>query len=182
VTGDSPLFLTNSKRERPLSLFLEGSPDYRLRRKRDRGLSLFEFVRKRGLSLLLALAWATFAAAGPKDEIAKLLNDQAAAWTRGDLDAFCAVYADDATFISPSGMTSGRKAVLDRYRKKYVDKAGMGTLTLDVQEVRDAGESGASVVAQWTLTWPDKPKSSGLTLLVFAKTASGWRIVQDASM
>lgn len=121
-------------------------------------------------------------ASPPGKEIEALLNDQAAAWSRGDLDAFCSVYADDASFISPTGITTGRRAVLERYRKKYVDHAGMGALRLDVLEVRAAHVSGASVVARWTLTWPDKPSAQGLTLLVFEKTKDGWRIVQDASM
>lgn len=121
-------------------------------------------------------------AVSPDREIRTLLADQAAAWTRGDLDSFCAVYADDATFLSPSGLTEGRQAVLDRYRKKYVDKAGMGSLTLEITQVRAASAMNASVVARWTLTWPDKPKAEGLTLLVLWKTQSGWRIVQDASM
>ena len=118
----------------------------------------------------------------PREEISALLHAQAAAWTRGDLDAFCAIYADDATFLSPSGLTKGRLAVLDRYRKKYVDKAGMGTLTLEIVEARAASATNASVVARWTLNWPDKPKAEGLTLLVLWKSAEGWRIVQDASM
>jgi len=118
----------------------------------------------------------------PESQIRTLLSDQAAAWNRGDLPAFCAVYADDATFISPSGLTKGRQAVLDRYLKKYVDKAGMGSLTLEIEELRAASDSSASVVARWTLAWPDKPKAEGLTLLVLSKTKDGWRIVQDASM
>jgi len=135
--------------------------------------------------IVAACTCAASAASAPssaRDDIAKMLHDQAAAWTRGDLDAFCSVYADDATFISPSGMTKGRQGVLDRYRKKYGDKAGMGSLTLDVQEVREASATGASVIARWTLTWPDKPKAEGLTLLVLHKTQGGWRILQDASM
>ena len=118
----------------------------------------------------------------PRDELSALLHVQAAAWNRGDLDAFCSVYANDATFLSPSGLTRGRQAVFDRYRKKYVDKAGMGTLTLEIEEVRAASATNASVVARWTLTWPDKPKAEGLTLVVLWKTQDGWRIVQDASM
>ena len=118
----------------------------------------------------------------PREELAKLLDDQAAAWSRGDLDAFCSVYAEDATFISPSGMTNGRQAVLERYRKKYVDKTGMGSLSLAIQETRSLDAGSASVVARWILTWPDKPKAEGLTLLVFQKTKAGWRILQDASM
>ena len=110
--------------------------------------------------LLTGLTVAVFAASAsavpqmdpPAREIEKLLHDQAAAWTRGDLDAVCAIYADDATFISPSGLTSGRQAVLDRYRKKYVDKAGMGTLRLDVLEVRRLNAGAVSAVARWTLS------------------------------
>jgi len=134
------------------------------------------------LAWLLAACACGAGVAPPDVEIATLLHDQSAAWTRGDLEAFCAVYADDATFISPSGLTKGRQAVLDRYRKKYVDKAGMGSLSLDIQEVRTVEATSASVVARWTLTWPDKAKAEGLTLLVLRKTPDGWRIVQDASM
>jgi beta-aspartyl-peptidase (threonine type) len=135
------------------------------------------------LLLTVASASAAFASRSSRDEIQALLRAQAEAWTRGDLDAFCSVYADDATFISPSGMTHGRRAVLDRYRDKYEDKAAMGALTLEVLETRSLGSPQASsVIARWTLTWPDKPKAEGLTLLVFTRTKDGWRILQDASM
>jgi uncharacterized protein (TIGR02246 family) len=135
------------------------------------------------LVLTASAAPAPVAAASPRDEIEALLRSQAQAWTRGDLDAFCSVYADDATFLTPTGITHGRQAVLDRYRAKYKDKAGMGALTLEVVEARALTAPGAaSVVARWTLTWPDKPKAEGLTLLVFTKSKDGWRIVQDASM
>jgi uncharacterized protein (TIGR02246 family) len=161
--GDTPLFLTK--------------------------LLGYRFDKKTGhvpylalVAVVGALLMAACAAATPAQELAAMLNEQAAAWSRGDLDAFCAVYVDDATFISPSGLTKGRQAVLDRYRKKYVDKTGMGSLTLAVEEVRAADGGNASVIARWTLTWPDKPKAEGLTLLVMKKTPGGWRIVQDASM
>ena len=163
MNGDTPLFLTK----------LLGS----------------RFDKKKGsvpYSLLAAMLASGLAMAAPPaapaQELAKLLNDQAAAWTRGDLTAFCSVYAEDATFLAPSGLTKSRQAVLDRYRAKYVDKNGMGTLALAIEEVRDLSADAASVVARWKLTWPDKPEASGLTLLVFRKTREGWRIVQDASM
>ncbi|HEX4823583.1 MAG TPA: SgcJ/EcaC family oxidoreductase [Candidatus Polarisedimenticolaceae bacterium] len=117
-----------------------------------------------------------------RKDIEKLLDTQSAAWSKGDLDGFCSVYVDDAAFITPSGLTQTKKAVLDRYRVKYKDPAGMGKLRLDVIEVRELTPDAASVVAQWTLTWPDKPEATGLTLLVLKKTKEGWRILQDASM
>lgn len=135
--------------------------------------------------VIVAACWAATLAApsSARTEIERLLAVQARAWSRGDLEAFCSVYAEDATFIAPSGMTRGRQAVLDRYRAKYRDKTGMGTLTLTVLETRELASPGsASAIARWTLTWPDRPKAEGLTLLVFTRTKDGWRILQDASM
>ena len=125
-----------------------------------------------------------------------LLSAQAAAWNRGDLEEFCSVYADDATFISPSGLTQGRDEVLARYRRRYPDQAAMGQLSLDVLEIRTAhgtevsmmGDArpsrihGLTVTARWTLSYPDGEADTGLTLLVMRPTGDGWRIVQDASM
>ena len=119
---------------------------------------------------------------------AAVLQRQTEAWNRGDLEAFCSVYDEDATYVSPSGIVRGRAAVLDRYRKRYPDRAAMGTLRLDVQEARaaaapeGAGVQGVSIVARWRLTYPDKPEASGLTLLVLRPRGDGqWQIVQDAS-
>lgn len=126
----------------------------------------------------------------------QLLDDSAANWNKGDLDAFCADYAEDALFISPSGTTRGRQSVLERYKKKYVDKAGMGTLSFETIEIRltsgmeasvlgsarPALVQGASIAARWTLTYPDH-SATGMTLLVLRPRGGGrWEIVQDSSM
>jgi uncharacterized protein (TIGR02246 family) len=114
--------------------------------------------------------------------VAAVLEGQVQAWNRGDLEGFTSVYAEDATFVSPTGLTRGRQAVLDRYRKRYPDKAAMGTLSLDIVEARLLDVHGASVVARWTLAYPDKPAASGLTLIVLRPRGDTWMIVQDASM
>ncbi|HVG58684.1 MAG TPA: polysaccharide deacetylase family protein [Hyalangium sp.] len=125
-----------------------------------------------------------------------LLLKQAEAWNQGDLDAFCAVYAEDAAFVSPTGLTRGRAEVLARYRKRYPDRKAMGTLSFEFLETRlakgieysafgDALPSrvhGVSVVARWKLEYPDKAPASGLTLLVLHRRGDGWEIVEDASM
>jgi peptidoglycan-N-acetylglucosamine deacetylase len=125
-----------------------------------------------------------------------LLLKQAEAWNQGDLDAFCAVYAEDAAFVSPTGLTQGRAQVLARYRKRYPDRKAMGTLSFEFLETRlakgieydafgDALPSrvhGVSVVARWKLEYPDKAPASGLTLLVLHRRGDGWEIVEDASM
>jgi len=132
--------------------------------------------------------------------IRTLLAEQAAAWSRGDLEEFVSVYAEDALFVSPSGLTYGRDEVLARYRRRYPDRAAMGRLTLDVIELRlsgggetparvaDAADGevhGARVVARWTLSYPEgaeREEATGLTLIVFDRRDGHWRIVEDASM
>jgi peptidoglycan/xylan/chitin deacetylase (PgdA/CDA1 family) len=141
-------------------------------------------------------------AADVRTEIATLLETQAAAWNRGDLEAFCAVYAEQASFASPSGLTRGRDAVLARYRTRYPDAVARGTLGFEIQEIELASGlelssfgdvvpsrvHGASVLARWRITYPGKPAASGLTLLVLRprpgapEGAPRWEIVQDASM
>ncbi len=131
-----------------------------------------------------------------QEQVAQLLTQQAEAWTRGDLEAFCSVYAEDAAFVAPSGLTRGRQAVLERYRSRYPGPDAMGALTLEVMETRTAwgtevsllGDAvpsrvhAVSVVARWTLRRPGQPDATGLTLLVLRPHGAGWQIVQDASM
>jgi uncharacterized protein (TIGR02246 family) len=121
-------------------------------------------------------------AAPPEAAIQAELTRQAGAWNRGDLGAFCAFYADDAVFISPTGVTKGRQAVFDRYKKRYPTPAAMGTLTLEAIDTRLFGQEGATAMARWTLAYPDKPPATGLTLVVLRREGKEWRIVQDASM
>jgi peptidoglycan-N-acetylglucosamine deacetylase len=131
-----------------------------------------------------------------RTEVEALLQAQARSWTEGDLEAFCAAYADDALFLSSSGTTRGRAAVLDRYRRRYPDKAAMGALTLEVVEARPLsgpevtpqGDAvpgnihALSVAARWTLRFPgQEPVQQGFTLLVVQRQRTAWRIVQDAS-
>ncbi|MCP4502960.1 MAG: undecaprenyl-diphosphatase UppP [Deltaproteobacteria bacterium] len=120
-----------------------------------------------------------------RKEISTLLLAQASAWNHGDLDGFVLPYAEDAVFISPTGLTKSQAAILERYQKKYGRaKETMGSLSLEVLEIRGSGRA-ASVVMKWQLFWPeqkDKAPAAGLSLITLLKTKSGWRIGQDASM
>jgi uncharacterized protein (TIGR02246 family) len=130
------------------------------------------------------------------EEVAALMAAQQEAWNRGDLEAFTSGYTDDAIFISPSGMTHGRQAVLDRYRRSYPDSASRGKLSFELIEMRvatgnersmlDDAQPGSvhavSLVARWTLTRAgDEESSTGLTLLVFHRRDGEWKLAQDAS-
>jgi len=131
-----------------------------------------------------------------REQVTSLLETQAKAWDRGDLAAFCAVYDEDAVFVTPSGLTRGRQAVLGRYQARYPTRDAMGALTIEPLEMREAwgneatllGDAvpsrvhGVSVVARWTLRAADGSQRTGLTLLVFHRRGGRWLIVQDASM
>ncbi len=115
------------------------------------------------------------------DELRALLTKQAAQWTAGDLTGFCSHYADDAIFVSPSGRTDGRAAVEQRYLKKYVDKRGMGALTLEVLHViADGGV--ASIAMRWRLAFDGKPPAEGYSVIGLERRAGAWKIAHDASM
>src|SRR5262245_23277030 len=135
----------------------------------------------RSLATAALLFGAAVSAPDPAHEAAAVLDAQIAAWNRGDLEAFCALYADDAVFASPTGLNRGRAAVLERYRKRYPDRTSMGTLAFEKQDVRATADA-VSIVARWRLSYRDRPEASGLTLVVLRRTPDGWRLVQDASM
>jgi uncharacterized protein (TIGR02246 family) len=117
----------------------------------------------------------------PRPAVLTAIEAQRDAWNRGDLDAFCVVYADDATFLSPNGVTKGRAEVLARYKKRYPDKKAMGTLSFEYVDLR-SDKTHASVAAKWKLTYDDKPEASGHTLIVWEKRGDKWTLTQDASM
>lgn len=125
-----------------------------------------------------------------EQQVKDLLLTQASAWNHGDLPGFCSAYAEDALFLSPSGVTRGRAEILARYQKRYGNAPEtMGSLTLEVLEVRGQG-TAASVAMRWRLLWDPAQKkepASGLSLVTLYKAQddSGkltWRIHQDASM
>ena len=137
-------------------------------------------------AVVLGLALIAGADAGAprteKEKVLAFVNDQAAAWNRGDLASFCAVYVEDAVFVSPTGITRGRDEVLARYKRRYPDRASMGTLSFEFLDVRMAGDV-VSITAKWTLVYGGKtPPATGHTLIVLHRRGSSWQIVQDASM
>ena len=66
-----------------------------------------------------------------------MLKMQQDAWNRGDIDAFMNGYwrSDETVFVSRDEVTRGWQKVLDRYKKKYSDRAEMGTLTFSNLEI-----------------------------------------------
>ena len=125
------------------------------------------------------LVFACAGAAG-SDPIAAVLDAQAAAWNRGDIDAFMAGYAlsPDTIFVSGDEVTRGWQTVRDRYAKKYDSREKMGKLTFSDLTITPLCANAALVLGSWSLERKgDRPH--GKFTLLFRKLPEGWRIVLD---
>jgi ketosteroid isomerase-like protein len=126
------------------------------------------------------------AAATAETEIRAMLNEQAAAWNRGDVNAFMQWYwkSEKLTFAGSSGVTRGWQPVLERYRKNYPDRAAMGRLTFSDLEITLVGPDAALVLGRWRLERANDRPGGVFTLLLRRlpegrPAPAGWRIVHD---
>lgn len=115
-----------------------------------------------------------------ESQIHALLDEQAAAWNRGDLSAFMAGYwhSSETTFAGPKGIERGYDAVLDRYRHTYPDRTTMGQLTFSDLEIHILSGKAAFVLGHWQLKRAnDTP--GGVFTLILRRFPDGWRIIHD---
>ena len=131
-------------------------------------------------SLGAILALAAIAEAAEPDPIRAVIDAQAAAWNRGDIDGFMDGYArsPETTFVSGDEVTRGWQTVRDRYAKKYDSREKMGTLTFSDLTITPFCDDAAIVLGSWSLQRKDDQPHGKFTLL-FRKLPEGWRIVLD---
>lgn len=133
--------------------------------------------------LTISLISVTAAAQTPSD-LRKLLDDQTAAWNRGDLEAFMQGYwhSPEVTFFYGDNIVKGWEQTLQRYRDRYQSSGKeMGKLSFTDEKIEMLGSDGAMVTARWHLEMADGKKLEGLTTLLCRRMKEGWRIVHDHS-
>lgn len=131
-----------------------------------------------GICLLLSLG-----AFGQEEAaVRRLLQVQVAAWNAGDIEGFMQTYwnSDSLLFVGKSGVTRGWQATLDRYRKSYPGREGMGKLAFAIIELRPLSASRYFVVGKWMLERKAGNLSGHYTLLLEKKIGE-WKIVADHS-
>ena len=132
--------------------------------------------------VLIFIASLSIMAQTSKEEAAirKVMDDQAAAWNRGDIEGFMAGYwrSEKLTFISGTDVTRGWQKTLDNYKKGYDSKAKMGVLTFSDLEFTILSKDAAVVLGSWALR-REKDNPHGKFTLTFRKFKEGWRIVMD---
>lgn len=122
----------------------------------------------------------TSVSAGAEAAIRQVLDAQAAAWNRGDVEAFMEGYwkSDATTFSSTSGVARGWQALLERYKRSYPDRKAMGRLTFSDLEITTLGPDAAFVLGRWQLE-RESDRPGGVYTLVLRRFPEGWRIVHD---
>lgn len=113
-----------------------------------------------------------------------MLDASADAWNRGDLQGFLDDYADDAAFVTSTGVIRGRDQIERRYRDGYWSGDGPPDL-LSFEDIRvtPLGPDHALAVGRYILEGRDSGEetSTGIFSLVLVRTAGGWRIIHDHS-
>jgi uncharacterized protein (TIGR02246 family) len=124
------------------------------------------------------------ASASIQQQLAGAMAQSAAAWNRGDLDAFLAVYKDDAhtAFMAPT-ITYGLPDIKARYARTYFkDGKPKAQLSYDDLKFRMLGSDYVLMTGRWHLVAADSDKKQdGYYSLIWQRTPAGWRIIHDHS-
>lgn len=118
---------------------------------------------------------------GRAGEVRAVLDAQAEAWNRGDLEAFMQGYwkSDELTFFSGATRTEGHAGTLARYRKKYQqDGQPMGRLDFPELQVTPLSREAALVRGEWRLV-RGRETRDGLFTLVLRRIDGAWKIIHD---
>lgn len=144
-------------------------------------------MRRVTLSLLCSMicfcALATGSAQNSvREEIRRVLDAQASAWNKGDLETFMETYwnSENLTFFSGDQPVKGWRNTLDRYRKRYqAEGQEMGRVTFSEIEIELLGEEAGFVRGRWALSRSGQPDAGGLFTLLVRRFEDGWKIIHD---
>jgi len=112
------------------------------------------------------------------------LEEQVAAWNRGDLKGYMRGYwhSPELTFFAGSKESSGWEAAYQRYRTAYSgEDKEMGRLEFSNIRIEVLSPESAFVRGGWQLTMKDGSQRRGLFTVVVKKLSEGWRIIHDHS-
>jgi ketosteroid isomerase-like protein len=115
-----------------------------------------------------------------QSQIIAVLDAQAEAWNRGDIESFVEGYrkSEETEFVGAKGVKRGFQSVLDRYRQDYPDRKAMGILSFSNLEVHVVCKDSAYVIGEYLLK-REKDQPSGFFTLYLKRFADGWKIVVD---
>jgi ketosteroid isomerase-like protein len=143
----------------------------------------------RNLVLLVGLfACATQSAESPRPQQATVLKEMhemmtraAAAWNRGDLDAFMSDYYPGTvtTYIGRRGIVRGPDSIKAVYAPRFAPGGVRDSLSFEGIEVDILGPDVINTIAWYVLARGDSVVARGPTSRVMRKTPTGWKIVHE---
>jgi len=113
--------------------------------------------------------------------IEAILDAQATAWSRGDLDGYLDYFWHDPRlyYASRNTVVRGWDALRESYAKRYGEGAQLGNLQFSNMEIEILSENAAKVTGRFEVTKAAYP-ASGTYLIVLRKfSGAGWRVVSD---
>ena len=115
--------------------------------------------------------------------LARQFQRAAAAWNRGDLDAFMDDYLADSTttFVGSGGLLHGVDAIRSRYAPLFGHGASRDSLRFEQFEVRVLGNGLVLVTARYILYRGPETTASGPFTLIMRQGPDGWKIIHDHS-
>ena len=118
----------------------------------------------------------------PITQIEKVLNEQTKAWNDGDIEKYMEGYwhSDSLLFIGKNGVTKGWMATLERYKKSYPGKEGMGKLDFTILSKEKMGNEHYLVIGKWHLQ-REKDELGGHFSLIWKNINGKWVIITDHS-
>ncbi|OIN60500.1 DUF4440 domain-containing protein [Arsenicibacter rosenii] len=121
--------------------------------------------------------------AADRKAILGILSRQEGDWNAGRVESFMKGYwpSDSLTFIGKVGVTKGYQATLENYKKRYPNRASMGTLKFSILKLEFLAPDAAYVIGRWHLTRPEVGDAGGHFTLLWRKIKGEWLIVSDHS-
>lgn len=119
-----------------------------------------------------------------KSQVQQVLDEQAACWSKGDLECYMAGYwkSDSLVFIGKSGLTYGWQSTLNNYKRNYPDTAAMGELTFNILEMKLLSLENMLVIGKWHLKREAEAGDlEGHFSVIFQYFPDGWKIIADHS-
>ncbi len=133
-----------------------------------------------GICFLLLSTYSHAQMSKSERAVKNLLEQQAEDWNRGDLEAFMKGYWKDENlvFIGSRGPSYGWERTMANYKKGYPDKAAMGNLRFELDQIRQQSKNLVSVVGKFILTRKEEILD-GYFLLLVKRIKGEWKVIAD---
>ena len=118
--------------------------------------------------------------ASAEEDIRAVLGGQVEAWNEGRIESFMADYVRGGSLRFASGGTveRGWQPTLERYLRRYPDRAAMGKLSFSELEVDVLDADDALVFGRWRLQ-REEDAPEGLFTLHMVRQEGRWQIASD---